>query len=396
MIGGGAMGASVAWHLRELGVSDVVLLERESLASGSTSRSAGGIRTQFADELNVRIALRSLEEFRRLADEIDLKEFGYLFLLDSRRGPRALPRGDRAPKPSGRPLAGADGRRGGGDRPAARNRRPRRSCLVRLGRLLHARGARAGLRARGRRAPGMRRGADRRPGRPRRGGGDEPRPRSRPGRSSAARGRGRPRSPGRRASRSPCTASRAICGSRRRTAACPRGCRSRSTSRRASTSTAKGPGSLSAAARPSLEELAPLAARRLPLLADLPIQSSWWGYYEVSPDHNAIVGETAEPIALPLRDRLLRTRLPAGAGGGRAPRRARRRPQHLPSTSSAVRPRALRAGRGEARDVRRLVIQSGHVPPAPSRAPKTGVRPRFSEQEPTAVGTWPTGTVVGR
>jgi sarcosine oxidase subunit beta len=31
------------------------------------------------------------------------------------------------------------------------------------------------------------------------------------------------------------------------------------------------------------------------VLADLPVQSSWWGYYEVSPDHNAIVGEAAEP-----------------------------------------------------------------------------------------------------
>ena len=58
IVGGGVMGASVAWHLRELGIADVVLLERDSLASGSTSKSAGGIRAQFADELNVRIALR--------------------------------------------------------------------------------------------------------------------------------------------------------------------------------------------------------------------------------------------------------------------------------------------------------------------------------------------------
>src|SRR4051794_35419383 len=76
------MGASVAWHLRELGVTDVVLLERDSLAAGSTSRSAGGIRTQFSDELNIRIALRSLDEFERM-DGIELRQYGYLFLLDS-------------------------------------------------------------------------------------------------------------------------------------------------------------------------------------------------------------------------------------------------------------------------------------------------------------------------
>ena len=81
VIGGGAMGASVAWHLRELGIDDVVLLERDSLASGSTAKSAGGIRAQFADELNIRIALRSLDEFERM-EGIDLRQHGYLFLLD--------------------------------------------------------------------------------------------------------------------------------------------------------------------------------------------------------------------------------------------------------------------------------------------------------------------------
>jgi sarcosine oxidase subunit beta len=83
IIGGGALGAAAAFHLRRLGVDDVVLVERDVLASGSTSKSAGGIRAQFADELNIRIALRSLEEFEAMADEIDLRQDGYLFLLDS-------------------------------------------------------------------------------------------------------------------------------------------------------------------------------------------------------------------------------------------------------------------------------------------------------------------------
>ena len=82
MIGGGALGAATAFHLRRLGVDDVVLVERDSLASGSTSKSAGGIRSQFADELNIRIALRSLVEFERMAEEIAFRQDGYLFLLD--------------------------------------------------------------------------------------------------------------------------------------------------------------------------------------------------------------------------------------------------------------------------------------------------------------------------
>jgi glycine/D-amino acid oxidase-like deaminating enzyme len=82
VIGGGALGAATAFHLRRLGVDAVVLLERETLASGSTSKSAGGIRAQFADELNVRIALRSLAEFEAMAAEISFRDHGYLFLID--------------------------------------------------------------------------------------------------------------------------------------------------------------------------------------------------------------------------------------------------------------------------------------------------------------------------
>ena len=86
VVGGGAIGAATAFHLARLGISDVVLLERDALSSGSTSKAAGGIRTQFADELNVRIALRSLEEFERFEEltgaEISFRQSGYLFLLD--------------------------------------------------------------------------------------------------------------------------------------------------------------------------------------------------------------------------------------------------------------------------------------------------------------------------
>src|SRR6266851_4172648 len=82
VIGGGALGAATAFHLRRLGVADVVLVERDALASGSTSKAAGGIRTQFADELNIRIALRALEEFEAMDESISFRQDGYLFLLD--------------------------------------------------------------------------------------------------------------------------------------------------------------------------------------------------------------------------------------------------------------------------------------------------------------------------
>lgn len=94
IIGGGAMGTSVAYHLAKLGVTDVVLLERESLGSGSTSKAAGGIRAQFADEINVRIALRSMAEFQALerVESIGYRRDGYLFLLDNEEDVRQFRR----------------------------------------------------------------------------------------------------------------------------------------------------------------------------------------------------------------------------------------------------------------------------------------------------------------
>src|SRR5215218_1408151 len=87
IVGGGVIGTSIAFHLAEAGVRDVLLLERGELGSGSTAKGAGGVRGMFSDELNVRIALRSLEawsEFgRRPGWEIELQRVGYLFLLST-------------------------------------------------------------------------------------------------------------------------------------------------------------------------------------------------------------------------------------------------------------------------------------------------------------------------
>ncbi len=84
IVGGGVIGTSAAFHLAEAGV-DVVLIERAQLAGGSTSKAAGGVRTQFSDVLNIEIAKRSLAAFRdfgrRPGWEIELKQVGYLFVL---------------------------------------------------------------------------------------------------------------------------------------------------------------------------------------------------------------------------------------------------------------------------------------------------------------------------
>src|SRR3954469_24753727 len=85
VVGGGVMGLSTAFHLAEGGI-DVLLVERDELGSGSTCRAAGGVRAQFSDPANIELARRSLAAFERFGErpgaEIDLRQHGYLFMLD--------------------------------------------------------------------------------------------------------------------------------------------------------------------------------------------------------------------------------------------------------------------------------------------------------------------------
>jgi sarcosine oxidase subunit beta len=88
IIGGGCMGASVAFHLAKRGVTNVVVVEREPmLGSGSTGRNAGGVRHQFSMEANIRLSLESIRTLERFTEEvgyeIDFHQHGYLFLLSS-------------------------------------------------------------------------------------------------------------------------------------------------------------------------------------------------------------------------------------------------------------------------------------------------------------------------
>lgn len=86
VIGGGVMGASIAYHLALRGQKDVLLLEKESFfGQGATGRCAGGVRYQFASEVNVRLSLQSLPMLERFEEEtgqaIDYRPCGYLFIL---------------------------------------------------------------------------------------------------------------------------------------------------------------------------------------------------------------------------------------------------------------------------------------------------------------------------
>jgi sarcosine oxidase subunit beta len=85
IIGAGAIGASIAYQLGRRGVRDVVVLERDAVGAGSTSKAAGGIRVQFATRVEIELSLRGLAFFERFEDEMgvpcDFHQEGYLFVV---------------------------------------------------------------------------------------------------------------------------------------------------------------------------------------------------------------------------------------------------------------------------------------------------------------------------
>ncbi len=85
IVGAGIIGASIAYHLAVRGCRDLLLLERaEAPATGSTARSAAGVRHQFATEVNIRLSRYSIERLARFTEEIgghaELHQVGYLLV----------------------------------------------------------------------------------------------------------------------------------------------------------------------------------------------------------------------------------------------------------------------------------------------------------------------------
>ena len=373
------MGASIGFHLAEAGVG-VCVLERAELASGSTSRAAGGIRAQFSDPLNIALGVRSIEAYERFAErpggEIDLRQVGYLFLLDREDDVESFERSVALQNEHGvpsrfvsmgevrqlSPLAGLEGVLAATFSPRDGHASP--EAVVQ--------GYAAGIRQHGGRVvtgcalldivveDGEIRGV-----------------RTEQGVIDTA------------------------------TVVCAAGVWSPELARMVGldlpvepvlrevgyTTAAdlpdatpltidfttgfyfhrEGPGLFFGMAdreqppgfdEPTdpawLERVTAVAERRLPRLLELGIAGGWKGYYEVTPDHNALIGEAARRLALPLRDRVLRPRLPPGACGGRGRARPRTREGAVRGRVSA-RGRALRAGRAATRAQRDLSYSTRSV-----------------------------------
>src|SRR5437868_11869355 len=90
IIGGGIVGSSVAHHLAEQGCTDVLVIEREAhQGKGSTGKSMGGVRAQFATPVNIQMSLHSIPFFRAFEDVVGhpsgYRPQGYLFVATHQR-----------------------------------------------------------------------------------------------------------------------------------------------------------------------------------------------------------------------------------------------------------------------------------------------------------------------
>ena len=84
IVGGGIVGASIAYHLTQAGCRNVLIVEREThQGKGSTGKSMGGVRAQFSTPVNIRMSLYSIPFYasfeERLGHPSGYRPQGYLF-----------------------------------------------------------------------------------------------------------------------------------------------------------------------------------------------------------------------------------------------------------------------------------------------------------------------------
>jgi sarcosine oxidase subunit beta len=90
IIGAGIVGSSIAFHLTEAGAKNVLVIERETRQGlGSTGKSMGGVRAQFATDVNIQMSLYSIPFLNRFEEATGYpsgyKPHGYLFMATTDR-----------------------------------------------------------------------------------------------------------------------------------------------------------------------------------------------------------------------------------------------------------------------------------------------------------------------
>jgi sarcosine oxidase subunit beta len=94
IIGAGIIGASCAFRISEQGLKVLILEAQNAPAMGSTGRSAAGVRVQFTEEVNIRLSWESIKEYQHFVDlyggDAGYRPIGYLLLVSPERLPMHL------------------------------------------------------------------------------------------------------------------------------------------------------------------------------------------------------------------------------------------------------------------------------------------------------------------
>jgi sarcosine oxidase, subunit beta len=106
IVGGGVIGASIAWHLARAGVKEIVIVDRAKRpGEGSTGKATGGFRAQFATSINVRLSLMARDALLRFKNEHGVdpgyQQVGYLWLASSESEMESIRAAQRIQKAEG-------------------------------------------------------------------------------------------------------------------------------------------------------------------------------------------------------------------------------------------------------------------------------------------------------
>jgi sarcosine oxidase, subunit beta len=89
IIGAGITGLSVAWHLAQRAAGSVVIYERTGIGAEASGVQPGGVRQQWSTRVSCELAIESVSFYRELSERLGstvqprLEQCGYLFVADS-------------------------------------------------------------------------------------------------------------------------------------------------------------------------------------------------------------------------------------------------------------------------------------------------------------------------
>ena len=105
IVGGGVAGSSIAYHLAAIGITDVVLLERATIASGTSWQAAGLVARVRGSHPMTELSSYGVDLYRGLEEDtgvdVNFRPTGSLTLAETRTGSKSFATRPRSPATTG-------------------------------------------------------------------------------------------------------------------------------------------------------------------------------------------------------------------------------------------------------------------------------------------------------